>query len=220
LISRRRSSLKNRHFTALALVLGCVAAALAIACSGSDDTPKSNQASSSASASASSQDVSKLADNFAALKSFRATISAGGAGGLEGKVEYEAPGKVHVTAGSGSVTQEIFCFGSTFYVKPQGSTWQTAPPGANCRANLGPADPDAIAASLRAVPADKLTKGSEDSVGGKKCTVYTGSLPSGVEFGVCVADGLPLRIINKNAQGAVTLTFSDFDQPLDLKSPI
>lgn len=91
---------------------------------------------------------------------------------------------------------------------------------ASCRSNLGPADPDALAASLR-VTADKpFSKGAEDSVGGKKCTIYTQTLPSGVEFGVCVADGLPLRIINKNPQGSVTLTFSDFDKPLDIKAPI
>jgi hypothetical protein len=91
---------------------------------------------------------------------------------------------------------------------------------ASCRSNLGPADPDALAAGLR-VTADKpFSKGAEDSVGGKKCTIYTQTLPSGVEFGVCVADGLPLRIINKNPQGSVTLTFSDFDKPLGIKAPI
>jgi hypothetical protein len=35
-----------------------------------------------------------------------------------------------------------------------------------------------------------------------------------------VANGLPLRIINKAAQGSVTITFSDFDKPLDIKAPI
>jgi hypothetical protein len=198
------------------VALGLIIAALAVsACSGSDGK------ASSGSSSSGQQDVSKLADNFAALKSFRATVSSGGSGGLQGTIEYEAPDKVHVTAGSGGASQEILCIGGNFYARPQGSGWQTVPAGgANCRNNLGPADPDAIVASLR-VAADKpLTRGAEDSVNGNKCTIYTQTLTSGVEFGVCVADGLPLRIINKTAQGSVTLTFSDFDKPLDLKAPI
>lgn len=197
-----------------AFAAGCLLALLAVACSGSDDKPKGAD-------SAPSQDVSNLADNFSRLKSFKATIGDGG-GGLQGSVEYQAPDRVHVTAGSGSVSQEVLCLGDRFYAKPQGSGWQTVPQGTgNCRANLGPADPDAIVASLKAVAAvGPLKKGAEDSVGGKKCTVYTQTLPSGVEFGTCVADGLPLRIVNKAAQGSVTLTFSDFDKPLDIKAPI
>jgi hypothetical protein len=192
--------------------MACILATLVSACSGSGDMSKSTGAD---------QDVTKLADNFAKLKSFRATISAGGGGSLQGTVEYEAPDKVHVTAGTGSTSQEILCIGDKFYARPQASTWQTVPSAtASCRSNLGPADPDALAASLR-VTADKpFAKGGEDSVGGKKCTIYTQTLPSGVEFGACVADGLPLRIINKNPQGSVTLTFSDFDKPLDIKAPI
>jgi hypothetical protein len=168
------------------------------------------------------QDVARLANNFARLKSFRATISSGGSGaGLQGTVEYEAPNKVHVTAGTGSTSQEILCIGENLYARPQGSTWQTVPSTtASCRSNLGPADPDALAASLRVTAGQPSTKGAEDSVNGKKCTIYTQTLPSGIEFGVCVADGRPLRIINKNPQGSVTLTFSDFDKPLDLKAPI
>ena len=200
----------------LASVAGCAVALLAAGCSGSGDGPKS-------SASASSTDASALADNFSRLKSFKAVIAQGdGAGGLQGTIEYEAPNKVHVTAGSGSVSQEVLCIGDNFYARPQGSTWQTVPSvTASCRANLGPADPEAIVASLRAVAAaGPLKKGAEDSVGGKKCTIYTQTLPSGVEFGACVADGLPLRILNKAPQGSVTITFSNFDKPLDLKAPI
>jgi hypothetical protein len=67
----------------------------------------------------------------------------------------------------------VLCIGDRFYAKPQGSGWQIVPnAAASCRANLGPADPDAIAASLKAVAAvGPLKKGAEDSVGGKKCTV-------------------------------------------------
>ena len=135
-------------------------------------------------------------------------------------MEYEAPNRVHVKAGTGSTSQEILCLGSVFYAKPQGSNWQAVPASNSCRDNLGPADPDAIAASLRITTEKPMTKGAEDNVGGKKCTVYTQTLASGVEVGVCVADGLPLRIVNRNAQGSVTLTFSDFDKPLDIKAPV
>ena len=187
---------RPRGLTWLAVAAGCLLVLLVVACSGSDDRPN-------ATAPGGSEDAAKLAENFSRLKSFRAVIGQGdgGPGALQGTVEYEAPNKVHVTAGSGSVSQEVLCIGDRFYAKPQGSVWQTVPNNAaSCRANLGPADPDAIAASLKVVAAaGPLKKGAEDSVGGKKCTVYTQTLPSGVEFGTCVADGLPLRIVNKAA---------------------
>ena len=200
----------------LALAAGCLIALLAVACSGSDDKPK-------AASPAASGEAANLADNFSRLKSFRAVIGSGDSpAALQGTIEYQAPDRVHVTAGTGTVSQEVLCIGDAFYAKPQGSDWQTVPSAAaSCRANLGPANPDAIAASLKVVAnIGPLKKGAEDSVNGKKCTVYTQMLPSGVEFGTCVADGLPLRIINKAAQGSVTITFSDFDKPLDLKAPI
>ena len=195
------------------LALGWILAALVVACSGSDDKKPAAQGAD--------QDLSNLADNFAKLKSFRATISDGGGSGLKGTVEYGAPDRVHVVAGTGSASQEILCIGNTFYAKPQGSDWQNVPnTTASCRSNLGPADPDALAASLKVTSGKPMLKGPEDTVGGKKCTTYTGTLPSGVEFGVCIADGLPLRIVNRNAQGSVTLTFSDFDKPIEIKAPV
>ena len=211
-----QGGLRKLISTAALLALICSMATVAAGCSGgSDKNPGTGGAPGG------EQDLTRLADNFARLKSFRASISDSSGSGFQGSIEYEAPGSVHVTAGAGGVSQEIMCIGSNFYARPQGSPWQNvANPNASCRNNLGPADPDAIAASLRVATEKPLTKGAEDTVGGKKCTIYTGTLPSGVEFGVCVADGLPLRIVNRNAQGAVTLTFSDFDKPLDIKAPI
>src|SRR3982751_495454 len=131
----------------LALAAGFLLALLAGGCSGSDDKPR-------AAAPGATADAATLAENFSRLKSFRAVIGQGesGPGLLQGTVEYEAPDKVHVTAGTGSVSQEVLCIGDRFYARPQGSGWQTVPSStASCRANLGPADPDAIAASLKAV---------------------------------------------------------------------
>jgi len=75
-------------------------------------------------APAGDEDVTRLADNFGRLKSFRATIADSSGSGFQGSIEYEAPSSVHVTAGAGAVSQEIMCIGSNFYARPQGSPWQ------------------------------------------------------------------------------------------------
>src|SRR4051812_5545630 len=90
----------------LATAAGCLFALLAGGCSDSDDKQQT-------AAQGATGDAATLAENFSRLKSFRAVIGQGesGPGLLQGTVEYKAPDEVHVTAGSGSVSQELLCIG-------------------------------------------------------------------------------------------------------------
>lgn len=169
-------------------------------------------------------DVTKVADNFAKVKSFKATMS-GGAGAPEGLLEYQEPNSVSVTVGSGAQQQQIVCINSDFYVRRAGE-WQKVPDGGGsapgCRANLGASDPKIIGDGIRAATTDPaLVKGDQAEVNGKKCQLYAHTAPGGAgssEF--CIADGLPRRIVFKGAGGqAVTITFTDYDKNVEIKAP-
>ena len=178
-------------------------------------------------APASADEVSSLAGNFGKVKSFKATIaqSGGAAAALQGTIEYSQPDRIHVTIGSGATAQEIICIGNDFYVKAGGAAWQKIPSaqtgGSNCRGNLGPADPQELAKGINTAAADKtLNKGGQETVAGKKCQIYAQSLPNGANFEMCVADGLPVRIVSKAGAQSVTIIFSDIDKNIDIKAPI
>jgi outer membrane lipoprotein-sorting protein len=172
----------------------------------------------------SADEVSALAGNFGKVKSFKATISqsGGASASLTGSVEYQQPDKIRVVVGSGATGQEIICVGEAFYFKQGNNPWQKAPPGAaNCRGNLGPADPKALADGINAAAADKtLKKGGQDTVAGKRCQIYAQALNNGSTFEMCVADGLPLRIVTKAGTASATIMFSDIDKDFDIKAPI
>jgi hypothetical protein len=174
-----------------------------------------------------SDDIAAVRDNFARVKSFKATISQSGSGAstIDGRIEYEQPDRIKVTVGSGSTAQEIVCIGNDFYVKASSAPWQKLPMaatgGASCRGNLGPVDPKTLAEGINVAAADKtLTRGGTETVAGKKCQLYTQSLPNGANFEMCVADGLPVSIVSKSGPQSVTITFSDFDKKMDIKPPI
>jgi len=176
---------------------------------------------------ASADEVASLAGNFGKVKSFKATIaqSGGAAASLQGVIEYSQPDRIHVTIGTGDTAQEIICIGNDFYVKAAKAPWQKVPAaqtgGSNCRGNLGPADPQELAKGINTAAADKtLVKGAQDTVAGKKCQIYAQALPNGANFEMCVADGLPLRIVSKAGSQSVTITFSDIDKAIDIKAPI
>ena len=171
---------------------------------------------------ASADEVSSLASNFGKVKSFKATIAQTGTASLQGSIEYQSPDKVHVVVGSGATGQEIICVGDSIYFKRGSAAWQKAPPGsATCLGQLGPTNPQELAKGINAAAADKtLNKGSTETVAGKKCQVYSQSLPNGASFEMCVLDGLPLRLISKDAAQSVTIIFSDIDKPIDIKAPI
>jgi hypothetical protein len=178
-------------------------------------------------APASADEVAGLSANFGKVKSFKATISqtGGAAANLQGVIEYSQPDRIHVTIGSGATAQEIICIGNDFYVKAGAAPWQKVPSaqtgGTNCRGNLGPADPKALADGINTAAADKtLNKGGQETVSGKRCQIYAQALPNGATFEMCVADGLPLRIVSKAGPQSVTIIFSDIDKNIDIKAPI
>jgi hypothetical protein len=184
---------------------------------------------------ASADEVASLAGNFGKVKSFKATISqtGGASASLQGTIEYSQPDRIRVTIQTSAGTQEIICIGNDFYVKSAGTTaWQKIPAaqttGTQCRGNLGPADPQQLAKGINEAAADKtLVKGSMETVSGKRCQIYAQSIPNGAHFEMCVADGLPVRIVSKNPpppppgqQQSVTIVFSDIDKPIDIKAPV
>jgi hypothetical protein len=174
-------------------------------------------------APASADEVSMLAGNFQKVKSFKATIAqTGGPSNIQGTIEYSAPDKVHVVVGSGATGQEITCIGEALYFKRGTAGWQKAPPGAaTCRGQLGPTNPEELAKGINAAAQDKtLNKGGQEMVNGKRCQIYAQALPNGSTFEMCVADGLPVRIVSKDPQQSVTIIFSDIDKPIDIKAPI
>jgi hypothetical protein len=178
-------------------------------------------------APASPDEVSSLASNFSKVKSFKASIAqtGGAAASLQGTIEYSQPDRIRVTIGSGATAQEIICIGNDFYVKAGGAAWQKIPSaqtgGSNCRGNLGPADPQELAKGINTAAADKtLNKGGQETVAGKKCQIYAQSLPNGANFEMCVADGLPVRIVSKAGPQSVTIIFSDIDKNIEIKAPI
>jgi len=175
----------------------------------------------------SADEVASLAGNFGKVKSFKATISqsGGSTASLQGVIEDSQPDRIHLTIGSGATAQEIICIGNDFFVKAGGAAWQKVPAaqtsGSNCRGNLGPANPHELAKGINTAAADKtLVKGAQETVAGKKCQIYAQSLPNGANFEMCVADGLPLRIVSKAGPQSVTITFSDIDKAIDIKAPI
>ena len=171
---------------------------------------------------ASADEVSALANNFTKVKSFKASIAQTGSQNIQGTIEYSAPDKVHVTVGSGPTGREITCIGEALYFKVGSAAWQKAPPGsATCKGQLGPTNPEELGKGINAAAQDKtLNKGGQETVDGRRCQIYAQVLPNGASFEMCVADGLPVRLISKDPTQSVTIIFSDIDKPIDIKAPI
>jgi hypothetical protein len=178
---------------------------------------------------ASADEVASLATNFGKVKSFRASIAQTSTAqpqapaSIQGTIEYSAPDKMHINVGSGVTAQDIICIGeSGYYFKRGNDPWQKAPASSPpCRVNIGPADPKVLTEGIKKAAEDKtLNKGGQETVGGKKCQTYAQTIPTGATFEMCVADGLPIRLVSKDPQNTLTVTFSEFDKPLDIKAPI
>jgi hypothetical protein len=184
-----------------------------MACGGGSDKPSGDT------------DITKVADNFARVNSFKVTI-VGGPNDPRATVEYQQPGTVRATAGSGAQEQQIICLDSDFYARRDGQ-WQKVPQGGgsnpSCRANLGASDPKVIGDGIKMATSDPaIVKGGTAEVGGKACQLYTHNVPGGAgTFELCIADGLPQRIVSKSTSGqSVTLTFSDYGKEMGIKAPI
>jgi hypothetical protein len=58
-------------------------------------------------------------------------------------------------------------------------------------------------------------------VNGVKCQIYTvNDTGTGSTMELCVANGLPLRIVDKSSGNTITILLTDFDKVSDIKAPI
>lgn len=161
----------------------------------------------------SNSEIAQLFVNFAKVKSFR--ISADVGGGQKMQMEVVEPDRAHYVITGGSTGPiELIAIGNDAYVKT-GSTWIKAPGSA---AGSVPKLADLSSQVQKASSNEKgFTKGGTDTVNGKKCQIYTDNSDGGQ---ICVADGLPLRVVTKGGGGNATLIFSDYNANIDIKAPI
>jgi outer membrane lipoprotein-sorting protein len=178
-------------------------------------------ASSGGNTGGSNSELTTLFSNFSKVKSFKATattaVSSGG-GQQTITMEVVTPDKLHFTTSGGSTgALEFISIGNDNYIKLNG-TW-TKQPGAGSGKIF---DPKSFNDSIQAASADEkaVTKGGTDTVNGKKCQIYTNSTPGGGSTEICVADGLPLRVVTKGTSGTTQVIFSDFNANIDIKAPI
>jgi hypothetical protein len=170
-------------------------------------------ASSGGGSSAAADELTALFTNFLKVKSFRAAITeeVTGQPKVDGSIEYVAPDKYHITLpGLG----EFINIGKDSYIKI-GPAW-TKSPGAGGGSLFDAASIQSTLDSFK----NNSKKGGTDTVNGVKCQIYTVTDTSGSTTEVCVANGLPVRMVIKSTSSTTTFVFTDFDKLSDIKAPI
>lgn len=170
-------------------------------------------------ASGPNSELAGLIDAYAKVKSLRAqiVIETTGTPKLEGTLEMVLPDKFHMTFAAGAVpgagALEIIVIGSDTYLKI-GPTWTK-------QAGLGgqPFDAKSVSGAVAGLQPANATKGGTATVSGKTCQLYTTTSATGSQE-ICVADGLPLRIVSQSSGSKTTLTFSDYNANIDIRAPI
>ncbi len=188
------------------------------ATSGASSDGQLSATSSAASSGGQGGDLGAVLDNFAKIRTFRAqmTVEQTGQPNQQGTLEVVQPDKLHLTisgivAGTPTPGIEIISIGQDSYVKV-GPNWQKQPGG-----GAGTIfDPSSIAGFDPASAA----RGGTDSVNGRKCQLYTFKNTDGDPTEMCVANNLPLRIMTTSANGKITVIFSDYNTPFEIKPPI
>jgi hypothetical protein len=175
----------------------------------------SGSSSGSGGGNVSGNELAALYTNFAKQKSFRGTItvSGGSAQGQQITMEFVQPDKAHITMNGGPTgSVELISIGTDSYIKIAG-TW-TKQPGTGTKLF----DTNTLSDSIKEAEKTSVTKGGTDTVNGKKCQIYTTSTTTEL----CVAYGLPLRVVSKGtgSSGNTTIIFSDFGSNIDIKAPI
>ncbi len=213
------------------LILG-----FAVACGGSKSSPTATTASSSGGgeqpaatattsssssnngsnggSSASSDVVVKVMSNFINAKSWSAQISDSSDPTSNGTFEYVAPDKYHISiAGT-----ELIAIGNDTYINAGGSWIKSTSSGSS-----GPLfDPSQFQDTIKAAQQAQVTKGDTDTVNGTKCQIYTyHDSASATDVHICVANDLPVRVVEDNGDSTSTIIFSDFNSSkIDIKAPI
>lgn len=169
-------------------------------------------------AAATGDDIKKLYENFAKVKSFRATMKVEAGGQTqEGSMEVVLPDKMHVKMTVAGQQVEMIMIGADTYTKFGDNWMKMTLPGMEETA----IDVDDLSKDFQeASTSSAAQKGGTDTVNGKRCQVYTITEPSGDKTELCMADGLPLRVVIQSSDSKVTMTFSDFNANIEIKAPI
>ena len=175
-------------------------------------------------------DLQKALMNLSTQKSFRATVAAdaGATGKFEVALEVALPDKLHVTLKSAPSSipamfsgAEVIGIGSDLYVKT-GGKWTK-----ESTQDLGLGDLSTGVSELTSEFDDLgsttvVTKGSMDTVNGKRCQIYAikDTADPTSTGDVCIADNLPQRLKVNFDGGSATITFSDFNANINIQKPI
>ena len=173
---------------------------------------KSTGASTGSAANGNTAVLVTVLTNFANAKSWSAQIKDSSDPTSNGTFQYVAPDKFHVTLSD----YEIISIGNDTYIKQSG-TWVKVPAtGAS-----GPLfDTSSLKDTISAASTAAVTKGGTDTVNGTKCQLYTyNDTESNNKIEVCVADNLPVRVVQDDGE-SVSTTIFDFKSNIDIKAPI
>lgn len=176
------------------------------------------QATATAPSAATGDDIKKLYENFAKVKSFRATMKVEAGGQTqEGSMEVVLPDKMHLKMTVAGQQVEMIMIGTDTYTKVGGSWTKMTVPGMDAAA----LDIDDLSKDFQeASTSSAAQKGGTDTVNGKRCQIYTITETDGGKTELCIADGLPLRVVIQSSDSKVTMTFSDFNANIEIKAPI
>ena len=176
-------------------------------------------------------DLQKALMNLTTQKSFRANVAADAGASVKFEVALEValPDKLHITLKSAPSSlpamlngAEVIGIGKDLYIKV-GGVWireSTSDLGLGDLSTTGLSDLTSEFDDLGATTV--VTKGSTDTVNGKRCQVYAikDTADPTSTGDVCIADNLPQRLKVNFGGGSATITFSDFNANINIQKPI
>ena len=149
-------------------------------------------------------------DQFSKVRSFRATIAIEAGGQTQtGTIESVQPDRLHITI----LGLEIISIGADSWMK-LGDTW-TKQSGTGFG---GFQSPD-VQGTVKSFTGPGIVASGTDTVNGKRCDVFKSPATAGATSEVCIADGLPLRVVTASAQGKTTVVFTDYNADIKIEAP-
>jgi hypothetical protein len=205
------------------LILLAAAALIAAGCGGNQQSTATTSGLGAASAAQTTvaastgstgkvdDDLVKIAQSFAALKSFRAVISAQvqGQQSVQSTVEYVAPDRYHLVSG----TTEFISVGPDSYIKA-GGQWTKAP-GAGVAQTF---NMNSVTDMLKDAPA--YTKGGTETIDAKRCQDYVHTSTEGTAT-LCVGDNyLPVQFVGALNGTKTTIDYQDLNGNINIQPPV
>lgn len=151
---------------------------------------------------------------LAFVQSYRAAVIVDTEGGdkIEGSFEFAAPDRYHLTVG-GSVPVEVVTIGADSYVKTAGR-WQRVEP------TFLPFSAQELIAEIDQIAAAGATQAGQRDAPAGACTIYKVARADGSEAEFCAGGDGPIFTASfKDGATTVTMTFTDFDTPIEIKQP-